>query len=365
MRRMIKKRITFEEVLECLEQEKELTLAQLFGLSDLRQDEVDIFRDVWSRFQDTYRAVMIQQMVELAEGNFEANFKAVFRACLNDGDERVRTWAIEGLWEDEREDLIPVFEEMAKEDTAVSVRASAVAALGKFVLRSELHDWHEMHNHLVHEVLSPIIDCSDENLEVRRRAVEAIAYSGNEGVTDLIRAAYFGYEEEKMRVSAVFAMGRSADKRWKNIVVEETRSPNPAMRYEAARACGELVARDAVKSLISLVEQDPDRDVQEAAIWALGQIGGRQARRALECYYELNDERLRQAVEEAWGELELSDNLEDWLMLDFAPDEVEDIEDEVDEDDMSRSREQDVWDSDWEDYRNSVGYISVDDDFDE
>ena len=80
-------------------------------------------------------------------------------------------------------------------------------------------------------------------------------------------------------------------------------SVNPEMRYEAARACGELQARAAVPRLAELID-DPDREVQEAALWALGQAGGDDARRLLLNCCEEGDKVLRSAAEAALEELE-------------------------------------------------------------
>jgi HEAT repeat protein len=49
---------------------------------------------------------------------------------------------------------------------------------------------------------------------------------------------------------------------------------------------------------------DPDREVQEAAIWALGQTGGDQARRLLQGCLEEGDDATRSAAEAAMQELE-------------------------------------------------------------
>ncbi len=115
--------------------------------------------------------------------------------------------------------------------------------------------------------------------------------------------AYYD-DEEKMRVSAIFAMGRSADPLWCEMVIAELDNPNPEMRYEAARACGELEASAALSALIYLIEADPDPEVQGMAIWALGRIGGKEARRVLEACCEIENEALRQAAEEALDELD-------------------------------------------------------------
>jgi HEAT repeat protein len=99
------------------------------------------------------------------------------------------------------------------------------------------------------------------------------------------------------------------------MVIAELDNPNPEMRYEATRACGELEASAALSALIDLIEADPDSEVQEMAIWALGCIGGKEARRVLEACCESEDEALRQAAEEALGELDFLSGHLDLLLF--------------------------------------------------
>ena len=174
---------------------------------------------------------------------------------------------------------------------------------------------------------------AEEVLEVRRRAVESIAYWDEPCVHDIIAAAY-QEPAELMRISAVFAMGRSADPAWSDTVREELHNANPAMRYEAARACGELEAKAAVPELIKLVS-DPDREVQFAAVGALGQIGGERAKRILEQCARSSDEAMRLAAEDALAELALGRQPLDLLVLglddepgEAGPDDEDDLEDE-------------------------------------
>ena len=101
--------------------------------------------------------------------------------------------------------------------------------------------------------------------------------------------------DEAMRISAVFAMGRSMDATWVEPVLTELLSRNPAMRGEAARACGELEVKEAISAVIGLAS-DADRAVQAAAIEALGQIGGQRARRVLERCCGSEDDALRAAA---------------------------------------------------------------------
>jgi HEAT repeat protein len=279
------------------------SIAMLYCLSGMDGAKVRLFREAWPTISLERRRRIITSLVEIAEASFEVDFNAVFRFCLKDEDEKVRGMAIEGLWEDEDVSLIDPLINMMREDPSIQVRAKAATSLGRFVLLGELREIDTEKAAVVSEALLGVILSPNEDVEVRRRAVESIAYLSDERVREIIEAAYYD-DDERMRVSAVFAMGRSADPLWSSIVLKELESPYPEMRYEAARACGELEISDAVPILANLVE-DQDREVQEAAIWALGNIGGNEARRILESCYITGDDFLREAVEEALDQLEL------------------------------------------------------------
>ncbi|NLE77944.1 MAG: HEAT repeat domain-containing protein, partial [Chloroflexi bacterium] len=212
------------------------------------------------------------------------------------------------------------------DDGSAQVRAAAARGLGQFLLLSELGEINPSVGLSVERALWTTIQRSGEELEVRRQALQSIAYSSEAGIVDLIEQTY-RHEDPAMRVSAVFAMGRNADAAWRPLVQRELSSADPAMRREAARASGELEDRQAVPALIRLV-QDDDSEVRLAAIEALGQIGGSPARRLLEKLLQEGDDDEKSAVEEAlemlyfhsgidiplfasWGEL--ADDEDDWL----------------------------------------------------
>jgi HEAT repeat protein len=113
------------------------------------------------------------------------------------------------------------------------------------------------------------------------------------------------YEEHDdiLRIGAVFAMGRSADPRWNRYVLEELGNNDSAMLFEAARASGELEIEEAVPDLIRLLG-DEDVEIRDAAVWALGRIGGPEARRALKACCASDDEDLAEAAEDALAELD-------------------------------------------------------------
>lgn len=318
-------RRTLEELLEIL-QAGRLSRGDLYGLSNLSRTQAEVAWKVCASLSPAVRREMVQTLVEIAESDFEVNFGEVFRLALGDEDGEVRRAAVEGLWEDEDVRLVPVLADRLLKDAVPEVRAAAATSLGRFLLLGELEKIQERPHRVAFQALLTACTKAEETIEVRRRALESLAYSGEEAVADLIRSAYED-SDERMRVSAVFAMGRSADDRWADQVMGELHSANPEMRYEAARACGELALERAVPALIELVG-DVDPEVQEAAVWSLGQIGGDEARQVLvDCSRSAN-EALREAAREALRELEfLHGDLGTFLLFDFLEGDEEDEED--------------------------------------
>lgn len=273
----------------------------LYHLSNLEAADVARVREWWPQMPVDVRQTLTARLVEVAEADFEVNFGSIFRLGLEDENAQVRTSAIEGLWEDNDVRLIPALISLL-DDEAVSVRAAAATSLGRFVLLGELGKIRIEPFQQAYDALLAMCQNGEEDLEAYRRALESLSYVGNTDVVQLIQAAYDA-PEENMHASAVFAMGRSADTRWAQQVKHELFSPSPELRYEAARACGELQLSDTVEPLEELTD-DADAEVQEAALWALGQIGGEKAREILQRFCEADSEATRAAAEAALDELE-------------------------------------------------------------
>ncbi|MDH4208911.1 MAG: HEAT repeat domain-containing protein [Anaerolineae bacterium] len=284
-----------------------LSRSQLYLLSDLSRDELSLLAERWPTIETSRRRQLMEALVQIAEVNFTVDFNAIFRLGLLDQDADVRAQSVDGLWEDRNPGLVDALLDLVVSDPSILVRAAAATGLGRFVLAAELEELEEETGDKVVQALRQVIEDRKEALEPRRRAVESISYSGAAGVEDLIAQAYHD-SVEKMRISAIFSMGRSVDPVWGPAVLGELASANPEMRFEAARACGELELTEAVPNLISMIG-DQDREVQQAAISALGKIGGQEARRALRLCCESEDEVIAAAGEEALGELELTAGL--------------------------------------------------------
>ena len=335
-----------------------VTFSRLFALSDLAGERLKLFLATWDELPDTRRRQLIEALADLAEANFEVNFDAIYRHCLDDPDDVVRATAIDGLWENEDPAFIGPFLRLLRADPSALVRASAAEALGRYLLAGELEQLDAV---IAARVLTELLTrfyMVDEMIDVRRRAIESAAYACVPEVSDALEIAYYD-DDERMRASAVFGMGRSCDRRWRAVVLKELENASPAMRYEAARASGELGLRKAVPVLARLIE-DADRQIREASIWALGQIGGPDAKRILGKAYMDADEEMIDAIDEAVAEITLQEGSLDLTLYEAGQEPADELqadelwgedddEDEEDaEDEGEEDAEGDLLDDDWD-----------------
>ncbi|RME64059.1 MAG: HEAT repeat domain-containing protein, partial [Caldilineae bacterium] len=289
-------------MLERLVRETEMpSVEDLSIFSDLSLADWATVQQMWPTIPEARRLAMVQTLVEESYENIHLQLGRFLRVALQDTNSQVRRLAIEGLWEDAGEDLIGPFVTLLRNDPVVEVRAAAAAALGVFVLAGELDELDSAQAMRAEEALLAVLHDETEALEVQCRALESIAFSGEMGVRHLIEDGYYSPYEE-MQLSALLAMGRSADTRWRGSVRAELDSPSPTMRAAAARACGELEVRAALPDLLELL-LDEEPEVRLAAIFALGRLGGQDAIDALEAVSAGEDEREAQAALAALDEV--------------------------------------------------------------
>ncbi len=271
-------------------------------LSDLSKDHLGQFRAAWGTLRPDRQRALVAALIEFAEDHVDASFAAIFRWLIEDGDPSVRTQAIEGLWEEEDVRLISPLIRRLESDPDSDVRAAAALSLGRFLLLGEFGQIDASAAQRVENSLLAAYDDTDQDGLVRRRSLEALANSSYERLPDMILESYED-GDDILRVGAIFAMGRSADPRWNRYVLDELGNNDSVMLFEAARASGELQIDEALPDLLRLLD-DPDVEIRDAAVWALGQIGGREAKRALKACCASGDEGLRDAAEEALAELD-------------------------------------------------------------
>jgi HEAT repeat protein len=290
----------------------------VYGLSALDRERLSQLEQHWTSLSPARRRKLLQLLNDSSEANFEMDFRDINHFALKDPDSEVRQYAIEGLWEDESLHLMHKLIQAANHDPSLDVRCAAVTELGRFLLLGEYGDIPDAQAAQARESVLNALHM-DEEPELRRRALEAIANSSHEGVRDMIDE-FYNHEDLRMRMSAVFAMGRTCDQDWAPEILQELQSQIPEMRYEAARAAGHTELAEAIPYLLRVIDETDDVEILEISIWALGEIGGDRARKALTeivAHAEAQgDEQVYDAAREALDAASLPGDL---MLFDFEP----------------------------------------------
>ena len=287
-----------------------LSDAPFHEASDPSPSEVVEFDRFLSTLDEEERRVVLTTMVEQAEENLELDFTSIFRHFLKDEDDQLAQLGIEGLWEQEERWLITELVGLLRSERGAQVRAASAVALGKFPILALEGKIPPQEGALIYRVLMDFLEDEIEDLEVRRRCLEALAPFNTEEVRDYIRWAYDD-EDQDLRSSSIYAMGRTGELSWLPVLLLELESSDAAVRYETANACGELADQQATPQLVELLD-DEDPEVRLASIAALGKIGGAEARRALIDCVQDGDAAMSEA---AHAELENLQFLDDPMRL--------------------------------------------------
>jgi HEAT repeat protein len=302
----VAEKINFQESLaKIIDTKQPFSTGALYAFSNLEPENQARFEAAWPRIDVERRRRVVMSLVELAEDDIELEFTSVYFFLLKDQDPKVRGKAIDGLWEDESRELLARLLEMVAKDPDAGVREKVALGLGRFAYLAETGKLKERWATRVRQGLFDRLHSDDS--DISRRALEALGYFGHDD--QVIRAVQEGYnsDDELIKASALKAMGRSINKRWLPEIGKELGSEEPSLRYEAAMAAGEMSADELTQPVIRLVE-DEDREVQLAAIWALGQIGGSESSRTLKAVSNGEDEVLANAANEALTELAFASN---------------------------------------------------------
>jgi HEAT repeat protein len=239
---------------------------------------------------------------------------------------------------------------MMEKDESPDVRAAAATGMGDFVYMGEIDEISSKILRRIEDSLLRVINSSDEKI-VRCRALEALGYSSRDEVPPLIEKVY-AMKDMDWQVTALYAMGRSADARWKSQVLARLDDSRTSVRVEAASAAGELELQEATKPLLKLL-RDEDDEVRAAAIWSLSQIGGERVAEALEAMLErTQDEDETELIEDALDNLTFTEDMRHFALLDIP-------EDTIDIDNDIRNDEEDIGDADenWEEEQDEGSSI--------
>lgn len=278
--------------------ERAVSATVVYGLSDLSASERAAVEVDWERLATESRRRVLRSLIEASEAMFEMNYREVALLSLDDEDDLSRVAAIELLWTDETVETMRRLVSLAADDPESIVRSAALKELGRFILLGEYGDIPAEAAKEAQDLALKIHTDRSEPLESRRRALEALSNSSHPDVERLIREAYADGNHD-LKISALFAMGRTCSKVWRDILLEELDSADSEIVYEAVTACGQIQLEESVRRVGELATSD-DREIQLAAIWALGEIGGNHAFEILTSLEEtIEDEEAAALVDEA------------------------------------------------------------------
>ncbi|MDX9863598.1 MAG: HEAT repeat domain-containing protein [Anaerolineaceae bacterium] len=258
--------------------------------SDLAENDLAALNENWPQINPVRRRYILQNLKWIADEDLLVCFDGIALMALDDPDAEVRANAIALLWEFENKKLIPTLIQLMQQDPSKDVRAAAATGLGKYVYLGEVEEISTEAYAQTENALLDTIRGEDDKL-VRQHALEAISFSCHKAAQDEIRKASASRDPAWV-ASAMFAMGRSADKRWADMVLENLDHPESDVQLAAIIAAGELELDEARDPLLLLLEKSTQLDevLQRTIVWSLSQIGGENVRAALEYLLEVAEQ---------------------------------------------------------------------------
>lgn len=269
----------------------------LVALSDLPRPDASALRERWPELPEAARITVLERAVAAALVDLGLDFTELALIGLDDPVPDVRLRAISGLAEAMRSTLPARFLQIALQDPDERVRASSTLALGRFVLHHELGQLERDLGDRITAALVTIAEDVDEPVEIRGAAITSSGFRTSPRIEALMEDAYAD-DEATIHVSAIRAMGNSANEKWLDYLFEQMQVADSEYRIEAAAATGAIGSEDGIEALKDLLADD-DLDVVLAGIEALAEIGGEEGLRALEESVALIPEDLATEYEEA------------------------------------------------------------------
>lgn len=241
--------------------------------SDITDADMKVAKEIWPQVTVSRKINLLQDLEVMMEADTLLSCDDFARFALEDEDANVRSSAISLLWECEDPRLAKRFGKVLTSDSSEIVRAAVAAALGKFILLGELD---EISQKIYDETVELLLETYDNEQfdRVRQEILRALSYKGDKKIQSMIQQA-FASDENDWVVAALESMGRSADTRWRDYILEMLESIDMDFQYEAVKAAGELELKPARAPLLDLLEEaNGNADLRYQIIWALSKIGG-------------------------------------------------------------------------------------------
>ena len=254
--------------------------------------------NLWPTMSVERRRQLMSRLAQTIETDFQVDFSDVALSALRDDDSEVRRFAIETLWTNDSLEIMSSLIAVLESDPSTDVQAAAAEALGRFIALGSGPQLARSASRPAEDALLHVLARAPIRSQLYLHSLSSIAYSERREVDKLISQAAV-HEVVDVRATALLSMGRHGDQRWGKYVLKALDDIEPVLRYEAAKASGELGLVEAVPRLAELA-RDSDKEIRESAIWALGEIGGVEARNTLVDLAEHeNDQDLLETIEDA------------------------------------------------------------------
>jgi len=284
----------------------------------------------------------IRELSDAEEENYSENHALIYTRLMEHPDPEVRRCAVEAMWYYPEEEHVDRILNLFWLDCDEEVRGRAAMVLGRYMYEGFVME--ELDSVLAQRVKRALLETAtdpQESVIVRRFSIEALSFCTDDPkVLNLIEEAYFA-PDDRMQLSALFAMGRSGLERWHCYLLRTLDDADKEFRLEAISACGEAQIIAAVQELQKLCF-DMDRDLRMEAIWALGKIGDERALHTLQRCARDPDPEVCEVAQDAIEELgisaaiargEFEEDLEEDDLADFDVDDDPGWDDEEDAED--------------------------------
>ena len=139
--------------------------------------------------------------------------------------------------------------------------------------------------------------CDHPNSGVRRHAVESLAESGEDSVSDVLQQKLLNDSSLEVRTAAARACGRTGDKRFSRILEQSLRD-EPTVRSAALASMGTLDDESPIPAMLASLH-DSVPEVRYHAVTGLGKLKADKAIRPIQALLEDNSEMVRLGAKSA------------------------------------------------------------------
>ena len=263
--------------------------------SDLDLQNVESLKLTWLKIPTETRKTIVFQAIQLSDESIDYEYSRFARIVFDDIDPIIRRASIELVQETEDRLTARCLRGLLA-DPDEEVAAAAAEALGRYVLLTEMSLFDKEEGSKIVEDLREMTS-QDKPVELRAGAIESLASIDLGWVQPLILDAYYD-SDDRMRLSAVRAMGRTASSSWLEYIYEQLEVEDPFFRLEAVLAIAEIADESSIDSL-SILFEDEDAEIAETAVETVSLIGGEIAVSTLMEFLERADEKWTPVLEDA------------------------------------------------------------------